>query len=728
MSATGTAALDLLIDQASRDVGVLWPIDRSVAVNPLLDRIDQDFPSALSSLGTRLGVDLWPSQAHLDEAVRRDLVLPSAEAEGGTARRRLATLAERAPGSAVVRGSARAMVAQVALAACAGQGRRDRSITDRAIAALGSSAGWVPGPRGVRRAAAELLALDPIEQLFLRAVGWSEDAIVEELARHLARLPGWAAWAKWNDCWSTVPHEAAISRRELLAISLAVDLAWIGADSVVLDPPEALKPAIDLEGLARLERLERAVHGQILDRLRPRRPAVPVVPEFQVVMCIDVRSEPMRRAIEEDPAAETFGFAGFFGVFAEVAPAGERESYPSLPVLADPTMRLTGGPRPTTSQDERVAAGGTLAELTHEPSAMFALAEASGVLGAPWLLARSLLPSLSHRRQPVPGAWTTDGGGLVDAAEGALRGMGLTSGFAPEVLLLGHRSTSANNAHGATLECGACAGHAGGPNAAALAAVLNDPSTRSALRDRGIDIPDATRFVSGEHDTTRELADLHSEVSPGLRARLDKASDTVAQWRVGPRARSARAARRVLDRRSRDMAEVRPEWGLADHAAFIVAPRSSIRGADLGGRCFLHSYDPASDEDGAILASILAAPMVVAQWINAAYYGATVAPRVLGAGDKTLLNPVGDFGVIEGDDPDLRLGLPWQSVSAGDRPVHLPVRLLVAVEAPLDRIAAAVDATETPRRLVEGAWIHLVGREGPERSWRRWAPGRGWEG
>ena len=118
--------------------------------------------------------------------------------------------------------------------------------------------------------------------------------------------------------------------------------------------------------------------------------------------------------------------------------------------------------------------------------------------------------------------------------------------------------------------------------------------------------------------------------------------------------------------------------------------------------------------------------MVVAQWINAAYYFSTVAPGVLGAGDKTLLNPVGDFAVLEADDPDLRVGLPFQSVATGQRPVHLPVRLLVAVEAPLERTAEAVLSSPMPRQLVEGEWVRLMGRAGPLEPWVPWVPGIGW--
>ena len=108
------------------------------------------------------------------------------------------------------------------------------------------------------------------------------------------------------------------------------------------------------------------------------------------------------------------------------------------------------------------------------------------------------------------------------------------------------------------------------------------------------------------------------------------------------------------------------------------------------------------------------------------YYFSTVAPDVLGAGDKSLLNPVGDFGVIAGDDPDLRLGLPWQSVAAAQRPYHLPVRLLVAVQAPLERISAAVAAEPLVTQLVEGQWIRLVAREDGGSTWQEWIPKEGW--
>jgi len=54
-----------------------------------------------------------------------------------------------------------------------------------------------------------------------------------------------------------------------------------------------------------------------------------------------------------------------------------------------------------------------------------------------------------------------------------------------------------------------------------------------------------------------------------------------------------------------DWAQVRPEWGLARNAAFIIAPRSVTTGLDLDGRAFLHDYDADSDPQGRVLETIM---------------------------------------------------------------------------------------------------------------------------
>ena len=164
----------------------------------------------------------------------------------------------------------------------------------------------------------------------------------------------------------------------------------------------------------------------------------------------------------------------------------------------------------------------------------------------------------------------------------------------------------------------------------------------------------------------------------------------------------------ALRRRSRDWSQVRPEWALANNAAFIAAPRSRTRHIDLAGRAFLHEYVWQADTDFNILELIMTAPMVVANWINMQYYGSVVDNGRFGSGNKVLHNVVGGaLGVLEGNGGDLRLGLPLQSLHDGSRWVHEPLRLSVFIEAPQTAMDAVIADHELVRELVENGWLHL---------------------
>jgi hypothetical protein len=160
--------------------------------------------------------------------------------------------------------------------------------------------------------------------------------------------------------------------------------------------------------------------------------------------------------------------------------------------------------------------------------------------------------------------------------------------------------------------------------------------------------------------------------------------------------------------RANDWSEVRPEWGLAGNAAFVVAPRWRTHHLDLRGRSFLHDYDWRLDADRSVLALILTAPMVVTNWINMQYHASTVDNARYGSGNKVLHNVVGGhIGVFEGNGGDLRIGLPLQSVHDGQRWRHLPVRLAVYVAAPRATIVRAIASAPVVAQLAGHGWLHL---------------------
>jgi uncharacterized protein YbcC (UPF0753/DUF2309 family) len=359
-------------------------------------------------------------------------------------------------------------------------------------------------------------------------------------------------------------------------------------------------------------------------------------------------------------------------------------------------------------------------------------AETEGLGRDQWSLLEPSLDPVSG----IPGTGITPED-RVALASGALRGMSLTRGLAPLVVLCGHGANTVNNPYDNGLACGACGGHTGESNARVTAMILNDPAVRAALAADGLEVPADTWFVAALHDTTTDEvtwfdleavpASHRSALEPGRAQRAAAGSGT----------RVERARRLSLDRgtdidaevaaRSMDWAQVRPEWGLAGCSAFIAAPRGRTRGTDLAGRSFLHSYDWRSDEGFGVLELIMTAPMVVASWINLQYYASTVENRLFGSGNKTLHNVVGKVGVLEGTAGDLRTGLPWQSVHDGEQYQHEPLRLNVVIEAPREAMDEVIARHQGVRELLDHGWVHLLAMDETGGISHRYAGGLRWE-
>lgn len=478
----------------------------------------------------------------------------------------------------------------------------------------------------------------------------------------------------------------------------------------------------------------------------------PYASEIQVVMCIDPRSEGMRRHLEIDPQIETLGFAGFFGVPMRFTSHQARGSIDALPALIAARHLVTEVPSDPIAAANRVrtlrvrdafAAGIHASETA--PAAPFALAESVGWFLGLGTLVRTLAPNvaqffrgLRERAVSVVDSEVT----IADAfaleeraafAETGIRMMGL-SDCSPLVVLVGHGSTSTNNLYQSALDCGACGGNPGAANARAAAAIFNDVEVRQMLRTRGIDIAGETHFVAAEHNTVSdrvEILDRHliprtlSEYLRAFEAAAAKAADLLVLERARLLPGAHHRSVKRLRQRAYDWAEVYPELGLAGNAAMIIGPREMTRGSDLGRRVFLHSYRPELDPDGLALETIMTAPLVVAQWINHQYYFSTVDKMHWGAGTKTIHNAIGTIGVLAGQTGDLQLGLPLQSVAVGGRDIHEPQRLIVLIQAPVDRVGAIISRNQVLRNLFDNDWISLSARDDDHGTWHRYGP-YGW--
>jgi uncharacterized protein YbcC (UPF0753/DUF2309 family) len=298
-----------------------------------------------------------------------------------------------------------------------------------------------------------------------------------------------------------------------------------------------------------------------------------------------------------------------------------------------------------------------------------------------------------------------------------LEDTGIAGRLSRLVFVVGHGSVSLNNPHESAHDCGACGGGRGGPNARAFAQMANDARVRERLAREGLAIEPSTWFVGAQRNTCNNTIErfdddlVPADVRPLCDRALD-AFDTARRREAHERCRRfdaaptwypPLAALAHVEGRAADLAQPRPEYGHATNAFCVIGRRSRTAGLFLDRRAFLVSYDPTRDDDGGILARIMAAVVPVVAGISLEYYFSYVDPTGYGSGTKLPHNVTSLLGVMDGAQSDLRTGLPWQMVE-----IHEPTRLAIVVEAPADRVLQIVRTNPVIERFVSNRWIWLA--------------------
>jgi hypothetical protein len=481
-------------------------------------------------------------------------------------------------------------------------------------------------------------------------------------------------------------------------------------------------------------------------------------PEAQIVFCMDDREEGIRRHLEElNPAIETLGAAGFFGVSMNYQGLDDTKLTALCPVVVVPAHNVqecsqSGQEKALARHRQGRNLKQRIADLLHHGLRRDALL-AYPVINAlaPFtllgLLAKSFIPKTQHRllaavaKAMAPGVSSELNFTAVDDSTpatpqqprlgftdqeqadriaGFLRNTGLTYGFAELVVLMGHGSMSQNNPHLSAYDCGACSGRHGGPNARLFAAMANRAEVRQLLTERGIVIPDDTWFIGAEHNTcdeditwydstavpTERHAAFNKFMQQMQHAQRMSAHERCRRLASAPRRPAPQQALRHFLDRATDFSQARPELGHATNAAALVGRRSLTQGAFFDRRLFLISYDPSQDLEGTVLEGILLAVGPVGAGINLEYYFSTVNNERLGCGSKVPHNLTGFCAVMEGAGSDLRTGLPRQMIE-----IHEAMRLQIIVEAKTSVLEQIYGRQESLRELIGGGWVHLSAKD-----------------
>lgn len=456
---------------------------------------------------------------------------------------------------------------------------------------------------------------------------------------------------------------------------------------------------------------------------------------FQAIFCIDERECSLRRHIEfADPACETLGSPGFFGVEFYFQPEGGKFYEKLCPAPVTPKYLI----KETAATEERKH---ELLYTKHSHGFLpgFVISMSFGFLAAGQMLLNLFRPKMSpaisnafahmgltsrlsvenkspeDRENGLQVGFTVSE--MTARVEGLLRGIGLISNFAPLVYVVAHGSSSANNPHHGAHDCGACSGRPGATNARVFAFMANHPEVRRILKERGIVIPETTVFVGSMHDTASDrigfyddnelpanLAEAHRKHKQYFETALDRnAKERSRRFASIPTKQPIRKIRKAIEDRSVSLFEPRPELGHGTNTLCIVGSRNMTKDLFLDRRAFLNSYDYKTDPNGDLLVGVMRPLGPVCGGINLEYYFSRVDNYKLGAGTKLPHNVMGLFGVANSCDGDLRPGLPVQMIE-----VHDPVRLLIIVEHFPEIVLKTIQSAPEMYEWFINEWVHVA--------------------
>lgn len=459
---------------------------------------------------------------------------------------------------------------------------------------------------------------------------------------------------------------------------------------------------------------------------------------FQTIHCIDDREESFRRYLELlDNNCETFSTAGFFNIDAYYQPQHSKHLLKIAPAPVKPQHLLK-----------------EKSELVEHTTDVHLEARHHTYLGG-WLIAQTIgywsaiklalhlfkphnnpltisafnhiSPSSSIEYEYSPHhsidscqlkvGYTKEE--AVQRSELLLKSIGLTKNFAPFVYIMAHGAGSTNNPYYAAYDCGACSGKPGSVNARVMCAFLNQKEIREELKNRGIDIPNDTRFIPVLHNTTTDEVlfydtdDLNEQQKQDLKKHqeiFEKALHLNAKERarrfgtiVNMKNKSEEEIHNEVKNRQYALFEVRPEYNHATNALCVVGRRALTKDIFLDRRSFLQSYDYTTDKDGELLPYVLKSITAVCGGINLEYYYSRVDNQKLGSGSKLPHNIFGLLSVANGAEGDLRIGLPSQMVE-----IHDPLRLLMIVEHYPQIVLNAIRFYPEVYEWYKNAWINLV--------------------